>query len=204
VVACSHHVGEGEQRRHQHVVAADRKHEEGSVCLRYAHRLTLAAVDVVRAVPATMQARAVQALPAEDARSVRPQERRHDEIADHERANVVADGLDHADEFVSDAATGVAVLHLVVGPQVAAANRSAGDADERVSRFDQMSVGDVFDPHVAGAIHDGCTHGLSEERTNRPRLKGRAMQITRNRTMSPTRSTRRHPAACKDRLRVVD
>ena len=143
VVACAHHVGEGEQRRHQRVVSADRKHDKRSVCLRDANGLALAAVDVVGAVPATMQARAVQALPTEDARAVRPQERRHNEIADLDGANVHADGFDRADELVPHATAGIAVLHLVVRPQVAAADRSAGDADERVCRFDEMSVGNV-------------------------------------------------------------
>jgi hypothetical protein len=36
----------------------------------------------------------MQALPSEDARAVRPQERRHHEVADLDGANVRADGFD--------------------------------------------------------------------------------------------------------------
>jgi hypothetical protein len=54
VVARTHHVGKREQRRHQRVAPADRKHDKCSVCLRNAHGLALAAVDVGGAVPATM------------------------------------------------------------------------------------------------------------------------------------------------------
>jgi hypothetical protein len=162
VVTCAHHVGQGEQRWHQCVVPADRKHDKRSVRLWDTHGLTLAAVDGVRAVPAAVQARAVQTLPAKDARAVRPQERRHHEIADLDGANFIADGFDYSDEFMPHATAGVVVLHLVVRPQVAAADRGFGDAHERVCRFDEVSVGNVFDPHVAGAVHDGCTHGLTE------------------------------------------
>ena len=47
VVAGAHHVGERQQRRHQRVVLADRQHDERPVRLRNAHRLALAAVELV-------------------------------------------------------------------------------------------------------------------------------------------------------------
>ena len=55
VVACSHHVREREQRRHQRLVGADRQHDERPVRLRDAHGLALSAVDVVEAVPAAVE-----------------------------------------------------------------------------------------------------------------------------------------------------
>jgi hypothetical protein len=77
VVAGAHHVSEREQRRHERVVLADRQYDERPVCLRDAYRLALAAIDVAPAVAAAVQALTLQALLAEDAGSVRPQERRH-------------------------------------------------------------------------------------------------------------------------------
>ena len=145
VVAGSHHVGQREQRRHQRVVLADRQHDERAVGLRDAHGLALAAVDVVGAVPAAVEARGVQSLAAEDAGAVGPEERRDDEVAGLDRADVGADGLDDADELVAHAAAGLARAPSVVRPEVAAADRGAGDADERVGRLDQVGVGDVLD-----------------------------------------------------------
>src|SRR2546426_10640398 len=49
VVACSHHVREREQRRHQRVVGGDRQPDQRPVRLRHAHGFALSAVDVVEA-----------------------------------------------------------------------------------------------------------------------------------------------------------
>ena len=85
------------------------------------------------------------------------------EIAGLHGANVVADGFDHADEFVAHAAAGVArAPSALYGHRSLPQMRGAGDADERVCRLDQMSVGNVFDSNVAGAVHDGCAHGVIE------------------------------------------
>ena len=126
VVAGRHHVGEREQRRHQRVVLVDREDDERPVRLRDAHRLALPAVDAVAAVPAAVEARGVQPLPAEDAGAVRPHERRDDEVAGLHRADVGADVLDDADELVPHAAAGLAGLHRLVGPEIAAADRRRG------------------------------------------------------------------------------
>src|SRR5205823_14992080 len=72
--------------------------------------------------------------------------------------DVSADGLNDADELVAHPAAGIARLHRLVRPKVAAANGGAGDGDECVVRFDQVRVGDVLDPDVAGAVHDSCAH----------------------------------------------
>ena len=158
VVARAHHVGEGEQRRHQRVVLVDRKSDERAVGLRDAHGLALAAVDVVGAVPAAVEASGMEPFPAEDAGAVRVEERRHDEVAGLQGADVGADGIDDADELVAHPPTGLVVLHLVVRPEIAAADAGAGDTDERVGRLDEVGVGDVLDPNIACAEHDSCTH----------------------------------------------
>ena len=95
---------------------------------------------------------------AEDAGTVGVGERHYDELTNLDAANVGADVLDDADRLVAHVAPRVAGLHCLVRPEVAAADRGARDADQRVGRFDQSRVGDVLDPNVAGAVHDSCTH----------------------------------------------
>ena len=158
VVAGAHHVGEREQRRHQRVVRADRQHDQRAVCLRDAHGFALAAVDVVQAVPAAVQTLALQPLAAEDAAAVRPEEGRDDEVAGLDGRDVGADGFDDADELMAHPAAGVVVRHRLVRPEVAAADRGAGDAHERVRRLDQPRIRDVLDTDIAGSVHHCCAH----------------------------------------------
>ena len=158
MVAGAHHVRESQKRRHQRVVLSDRQDDERSVGLRNAHRLALAAVEVRSAPEATVQAGGVQPFSAEDAGAVGPRERRDDEVAGLHRAYVGPDGVDDADELVAHPAAGLARLHLVVRPEVAAADAGAGNAEKRIGWFRDPGVGDVLDPDIPGAVHDGCFH----------------------------------------------
>ena len=106
-----------------------------------------------------MDARRVKPLVAELATAVGVRERHDDHIPGLHGAHVGADRLDDADGLVPHAAAGLAPVHRVVRPEVAAADAGAGDRDEGVGRLDQAGVGDVLDTDVAGAEHDGCTHG---------------------------------------------
>ena len=128
VVARSHHVREREQRRHQRVVVAHRQDDERSVRLRDAHRFALAAVELSAAPAAAVEAGGLQSLPAELAGAVGPGERRDDEVARLDGADLGADVLDDADELVAHARARVARLHRLVRPEVAAADAGAGDA----------------------------------------------------------------------------
>ena len=74
------------------------------------------------------------------------------------RADVGADVLDDADELVAHAASGLARLHRVVGPEIAAADGGAGDAHERIGRLDDPGVGDGLDADIARAVHHGRSH----------------------------------------------
>ena len=56
VVASTHHIRERQQGRHQRVVRADRKRDQGSVGKRDADRLALATIELCPAPPSTMQA----------------------------------------------------------------------------------------------------------------------------------------------------
>src|SRR5712691_421104 len=98
VMARAHHVGEGEERRHESVVRADGKRDQRSVRQRDADRLALAAIERGAAPPSAVQARGLQTLLAEFAGAVGPGERRDDQVALLHRLHVGADGLDNADE----------------------------------------------------------------------------------------------------------
>ena len=126
------------------------------------HRFALPAVDAVGAVPASVQTGRVQPRAAEDAGAVGPEEGRDDEVPGLERPDVAADGLDDADELVPHAAPGLLRRHRLVRPEVAAADRGAGDAHERVAGLVQPGVGDVLDADVAGAVHDCGFHADTE------------------------------------------
>ena len=84
----------------------------------------------------------------------------------HEAIGVVedvgTDRLDGPDRLVAHHAWGVAGLQRLVGPQVAAADAGAGDADDGVGRLGDAGVGDVLDADVAGPEHDGGAHGSGD------------------------------------------
>src|SRR5206468_4968451 len=120
--------------------------------------VALAAVDAVPGPPASVETGRVQPFPAEVAGAVGPGERCDDEVTGLHRAHLGSGGFDDADELVAHPLAGLAVLHLVVRPQVAAADAGAGDTQKGVGRLDEAGVGDVVDPDVAGAVHDSCSH----------------------------------------------
>ena len=81
VVAGREDVGQGQQRRQQRGVLADGQLDQGALGLRDADRFALAAVDAVAAPVAAVPAGGLQALAAEVAGVVRPDERRDHEVA---------------------------------------------------------------------------------------------------------------------------
>src|SRR5829696_5479448 len=87
----------------QGVVCTDRQDDEGSVGLRNPHRFALSSVHIARAVSASVEARAVQPASAVHTASVRPKKRRNDGFARLDRADIVTDSLDHANEFMPHA-----------------------------------------------------------------------------------------------------
>src|SRR5882724_6669426 len=95
---------------------------------------------------------------AEDAGAVGEGERHYDQVADLQGAYGGADGLDDTDRLVAHHAAGLAVLHCLVGPEVAAADAGARDAHDRIGRLDHGGIGDVLYVNVTGAVHDGCSH----------------------------------------------
>src|SRR5213593_2379547 len=121
----------------------------------------MGAVRAVVAEGADVHAGRVQPLVTELAGSVGDRERHHDDLAGLDGADVTADVGHDADRLVAHALPGLALGHVVVGPEVAAADRGADDAHDRVGRLDDRRVGDVLDPDVAGAVHHGCVHQFS-------------------------------------------
>lgn len=100
----------------------------------------------------------MQSVLAELAGAVGPCERRDDEIALLHRAHIGADGFHRSHELVSHAIAGLAALHLLVWPETAAADARARDPDKRVGALDDAGVRNIFDAHIAGAVHDCCSH----------------------------------------------
>jgi hypothetical protein len=160
-MARRHDVGERQQRRHQLVVGPHREHDKSAVRLRDPDGLTLSTVDAVEAVPAPVEARGVQPLTAKHAGSVRPHEGCDDQIPGLHRADLVARVFDDPDELVAHAAAALGLLHLVVGPEIAPADRRASDSHDGVGRPDQAGVRDVLDADVPCAVHDRRAHGAS-------------------------------------------
>jgi hypothetical protein len=95
---------------------------------------------------------------ARQPRSAGVRERHHDEIPDLRPVDVVADGLDDADRLVAHTAAGLAALHCLVRPQIAAADAGTSDPQEGVGRVDQAGVGNALDKDVAGTVHGSCSH----------------------------------------------
>ena len=97
-------------------------------------------------------------LATEFAGAIGKRERHDDEITRFDGMNVAPYGFDDADSFVPHHTAGVALFHFLVGPKIAPANAGAGHSNDCVGWLDDVSVRDVFDPHVSSFEHDGCTH----------------------------------------------
>src|SRR6266487_3312027 len=105
-----------------------------------------------------MDARRLKPVMAKRACAVGERERHDNEITSLNRSNVCADVFDHTYRFVPHHATGLAVLHFLIWPQIASANARSGNANESISRLDDFRVRHVLDPDIASAIHQSCAH----------------------------------------------
>src|SRR6266481_6327351 len=104
-----------------------------------------------------MDTRRLKPVMAKRAGAVGERERHDNEITAFNRTNVCADVFDHTYRFVPHYATGVAVLHFLIWPQIAPANARSGDTNDGISRLDDLRVRHVLDPNIASAIHHSCT-----------------------------------------------
>jgi hypothetical protein len=105
-----------------------------------------------------MDTRRLKPIVAKHACAIGERERHNNEITPLNRSNVCADVFDHTYRFVPHHATGVDVLHFLIWPQIAPANARSGNANDSISRLDDLRVGHVLDPNVASAIHHSCAH----------------------------------------------
>src|SRR3954449_9618313 len=104
-----------------------------------------------------MHALRLEPLLAEHAAAVRVGEWHDDDVAPLNRAHVAADVLDDADRLMAHALP-LHVRDTVVGPQIAAADAGAGDADQRVGRVLDRGVRNILDPDFMCLGHDGRAH----------------------------------------------
>src|SRR5262249_47069774 len=105
-----------------------------------------------------MDTRRLKSVVAKRARPVGERERHDNEITAFNPSNVCADVFYYTYCFVPHHATSVTVFHFLIWPQIAPANARAGDANDSISRLDDLRVGHVLDPDVASAIHHSCAH----------------------------------------------
>ena len=70
-----------------------------------------------------------------------------------------ADGLDDADELVTDAPGSVDLGQSAVGPEVRAADAGRHDADDGIAVLDQLGGVDVVESDVTGRVENGGSHG---------------------------------------------
>ena len=137
--------------------ACDPKRKESAVCQRnHCTASACAPATSVRAEKSAMDARRLKPVVAKHACAVGERERHDNEIAAFNRSNVCADVFDHTYRFVPHHAASVAMLHFLIRPQIAPANARSGDADDSISRLDDLRIGHVLDPNVASAIHHSC------------------------------------------------
>ena len=139
--------------------AADRQHDERAVRLRDAHRLALPAVDAVASRTGRRGGRSVCS-PSRQKTQV-PSEQRNG-------ATTTSPGFTVRTSAPTASTTPMnswpmrrpvsLVLHRRCRARGRCRRCGAGDADEGVGRLDEAGVGDVLDPDVAGAVHDGCAH----------------------------------------------
>src|SRR5438874_2274379 len=101
-------------------MCANRK--ECSVCQWNTHRFGLCSGNIWRAEKTAMDTLRLKSVVTKRACTVGKCERHDHEIATFNRANIRADVFYHAYGFVPHHATGGAVLHLLVWPQIAPAN----------------------------------------------------------------------------------
>ena len=153
VVAGDEDVGQRQQRGQQRGVLTDRRLDEGAVGLRDADRLGLR-----RGEEPAVHAVGRPALAAELAGVVEEGEGGDHEVAGLHGADRGAGLLDDADELVAHRPALGRGRHRVVRVQVAAADAGAHHADQCVGGLLQRRVGHVLHAHVAGAVHECCSH----------------------------------------------
>src|SRR5207249_10545010 len=100
-----------------------------------------------------MDARGLKPVVAKRACTVGKRERHDNELTSLNRPNVCADVFDDTYRFVPHHATGIAMLHLLIWPQIATANARSRTANNCISRLDDFRIGYILDPNVASAIH---------------------------------------------------
>src|ERR1043166_7251279 len=116
------------------------KRKEGSICQRNPYGLGLCPGDLCGPEKSAMDARGLKPVVAKHACAIGKRERHDNEVTAFNRSNVCADVFDHTYRFVPHHATGFAVLHFLIWPQIAPANARAADAHDSISRLDDFRI----------------------------------------------------------------
>ena len=156
------------------VAARSRDFDQRAVGERHPYRLALAAVAVGGIEPAG-HARRGDAVAAVRAGAIAEGERRDDEIALRDLADVGTDVLDDAHELVADRPRLERRVAPVV-PEVRAAHAGQHDANHRVGGLGDDGVATLADGDGPGFIEDRCTHGIQRS-TVSAELRGPARGV---------------------------
>lgn len=92
---------------------------------------------------------------------VRRDERAHDEVPNFDVVDLRADLFDDAHVFVSHRRRAIQLFDAAVRPEVGTADAGGCNANDRVGRFDDHRRFDLFDPDVAGGMHDDSAHDVA-------------------------------------------
>ena len=158
VVSGAHHIGERQKGWHKPIVFTDRQWVERAVGLRNAQCLGLRASGLEALAEKTaMHAGRLQSISAERAGSIRVGERHDDNLAGLHFVDIAADLLDDSDRLMAHLLA-THIRSVVVGPQVAAADTGAGDANDGVGWVLEHGIGNVLDPDIVRLVHHSCTH----------------------------------------------
>jgi len=133
----------------------------------------------------------MESLAAELALATGDGEGREHAVSGRDRGDLVADFLDDPHRLVADRRALVAVAVAAVEPQVRAADRGVGHADDRVGRGLDLGARTLFDADVSGAVENGSAHTVSAARTHKSTASFRVAATRSNGSRLGIRSTNR-------------
>jgi hypothetical protein len=94
----------------------------------------------------------------EFARAVRVREWRKHAIATPDGADLGSYFFDHAQPFMADTPTWLPRVDTAKRPEIRAADRGVGDANNRIGGLLYTRIGHLLHANVVSAVEDGCAH----------------------------------------------
>ena len=132
--------------------------------MRNPHTFTLGAIretaePIVRAPPATVQARRAHTIEAIRARHIAVVERRNDEVADLHRRDILADGFNDPHELMADSFRFGGGGNAAVRPQIRTAHAGSNNPHDSITAGGEHRIGHLFEPNIPFTMNHSCAHG---------------------------------------------